>query len=191
MEKLAIFDFDKTLTVKDTTVIMAKYFVAKTKKYLLYFNFIFWGMMYKSRIASNRKVKNELLKILKGYDREKIYRLVEELYNSGIEPILRESIVKEIAEYKKRGYRTVLLSAQFDFIVKEVSKRLKFDMYIATRTDLDKLEVNGDVFEGREKSEAIKLLFDDIDYENSVAFVDNRRKDIYLQEVVKNIIWVE
>ncbi|MCD6246295.1 HAD-IB family phosphatase [candidate division WOR-3 bacterium] len=191
MEKLAVFDFDKTLTTKDTTLIIAKYFTVKTKRYIRYVNFLFWGVLYKLRIASNKKVKNELLKIINGTDRETIYKLVERLYDVGIKPILRESTVKEIVEYKKRGYRTVLLSAQFDFIVKEVFKRLMFDTYIATRTDLDKFEVNGDVFEGKKKAEAIKLLFDGIDYENSIAFADNKRKDVYLGEVVKNIIWVE
>ena len=191
MEKLAIFDFDKTLTVRDTTVIIAKYFASKTHRYIYYLNFIMWGILYKLRIASNKRAKNELLKILRGLDRDSIYEIVKELYEKELKDVLRKDIVDEIKKYKESGYKTVLLSAQFDFVVKEVFERLSFDTYIATRTNLDSLRVNGDVFEGRKKAEAIRLLFDNIDYENSVAFVDNRRKDYHLQEIVKNLKWVE
>lgn len=189
-KKLAIFDFDKTLTTRDSTVVMAIYFAKRTKNYFYFLNFIIWGILYKFKCVSNKKTKNEFLIILKTLTREEIYNLVSDVYRFRIKNILRENIVEEFKKYKNSGYKTVLLSAQFDFIIKEIADNLGFDYYIATRTDLDNLKVNGDIIEGQKKAEAIKFLFSDMDLKHSVAFVDNKKKDIFLEEVIGELIWV-
>ncbi len=188
--KLAIFDFDKTLTTRDSTVVMALYFVRRTKNYFYFLNFLIWGILYKFRCISNNRTKNEFLKILKTLTRGEIYDLVSNVYKFRIKNILRENIVGEIKKYKSNKYKTVLLSAQFDFIIREIADNLGFDYYIATKTDLNNLKVNGDVIEGQKKAEAIKLLFSDMDLKHSIAFVDNKKKDIFLEEVIGKLIWV-
>ncbi len=109
---LALFDFDGTLTTRDSLLEFIKYSSGSFRYYLVMALFspaIFYHTMI---TKDGETVKRRLLSLLfKGQDQEGLQRLGRSFVKDVIPGILNPVTFSALKDYQQRGYRTVVISA--------------------------------------------------------------------------------
>lgn len=176
--KIALFDFDGTLTRRDTLPEILSFIHGK-------FYFI-WGLLflspilllYKINLLSAHTAKERLYAFfLKGIS-EKAFREKCDLFVSEKLPsLLRPDALKRLLQFKEKGFEVVVISASSEDLLASwcEPKGLK---YIATKLEVidGKLtgNIDGENCNGPEKARRIKQSFDLSQYEEIHAFGDSK-----------------
>jgi len=109
---LALFDFDGTLTKKDSLEEFIIYMVGKPRYYfkLLLFSPIY--LLYKLKIVHNSKAKEMLFRLyFRNISEEKFKNGALKFSNEKLDTILRANIYKKFQEHKRNGDRVIIVSA--------------------------------------------------------------------------------
>lgn len=204
MKKYAIFDFDKTITDRDSIKILwqtygknmgAKYYLQGISIGASFIGYRFTGNF--------NPTKNKMAKIFDYMTEEDI----EEFVNEVLPKYYYKDALEEIKYLKEEGYTLLLVSASYENYMKKVGENLGFDHVIGTR--LGRLnELIGDNNRREEKVARIESYLEKIeetiDYENSRSYSDSYRDDKYMMELTaekhlinsqvrevgyKNLVW--
>ncbi|MEO1051410.1 MAG: HAD family hydrolase [Bacteroidota bacterium] len=176
MKKLALFDFDGTITTKDTMLEIIKYHRGKLR-FLLGFLWLSPVMVfYKAGILSNWRAKEITLKHFFGGMAEEQFRtLGEQFAREVIPPLVRERAQKSIEEYKAAGDRVVLVTASSDYWVKPWADAMDIEI-LATRLSSEAGKITGKIdgknCHGPEKVNRVKAEIDLSQYEEIHAYGD-------------------
>lgn len=127
MKKAIIYDFDKTIYSKETSMAFMFFFL-KRHRYLIP-KFILNLTIILFNIKDLKKVKNIFFSIFKGMDIENDINLFWEKEIKNIYPYFFE----EIKENRKDADLLILISASPDFLLKPIYKKLGFDILISTK----------------------------------------------------------
>ena len=111
-ETIVIFDFDGTITTKDTMLELAKWHFGTLKFYAGLLKILPQLLMYKARIISNTKAKESFLKhFYGGMDYEYFKNLCRQYSAQEIDKILKNEAVAKIKFYKNSGFKMVVITA--------------------------------------------------------------------------------
>lgn len=204
MKKYAIFDFDKTITDRDSIKILWDTY-GKNMGLHYYLQGISIGASFIGyKFTGNfNPTKNKMAKIF-GYMTEED---IEEFVNEVLPKYYYKDALEEIKYLKEEGYTLLLVSASYEIYMKKVGENLGFDHVIGTR--LGRLnELIGDNNRREEKVARIESYLEKIeetiDYENSRSYSDSYRDDKYMMELTaekylinsqvreegyKNLVW--
>lgn len=204
MKKYAIFDFDKTITDRDSIKILWDTY-GKNMGLQYYLQGISIGASFIGyKFTGNfNPTKNKMAKIF-DYMREED---IEEFVNEVLPKYYYKDALEEIKYLKEQGYTLLLVSASYENYMKKVGENLGFDHVIGTR--LGRLnELIGDNNRREEKVARIESYLEEIeesiDYENSRSYSDSYRDDRYMMELTaekylinsqvreegyKNLVW--
>lgn len=181
MEKVKIYDFDKTLVEGDSIGVLIKY--AIKKGYLSPITFIGWilkGLFLMLVTLSFERFKDAFVRTVEILTEEQKIEFVNYLlknYGFG-------NLIKDI---KEEGYITILCSASLYGYMKYVKEILDFDYLICTKHSNGKVVGNDN--KRKEKMYNLNLLFKekyiDVDYENSKSFSDSIKNDKYMMSFTK------
>ncbi|MBE3030655.1 haloacid dehalogenase-like hydrolase [Sneathia sp. DSM 16631] len=127
MKKAIIYDFDKTIYSKETSMAFMFFFL-KRHRYLIP-KFILNLTIILFNIKDLKKVKNIFFSIFKGMDIENDINLFWEKEIKNIYPYFFE----EIKENRKDADILILISASPDFLLEPIYKKLGFDILISTK----------------------------------------------------------
>ncbi|WP_288862900.1 HAD family hydrolase [uncultured Sneathia sp.] len=127
MKKAIIYDFDKTIYSKETSMAFMFFFL-KRHRYLIP-KFILNLTIILFNIKDLKKVKNIFFSIFKGMDIENDINLFWEKEMKNIYPYF----FKEIKENRKDADLLILISASPDFLLEPIYKKLGFDILISTK----------------------------------------------------------
>ncbi|WP_288847616.1 HAD family hydrolase [uncultured Sneathia sp.] len=127
MKKAIIYDFDKTIYSKETSMAFMFFFL-KRHRYLIP-KFILNLTIILFNIKDLKKVKNIFFSIFKGMDIENDINLFWEKEIKNIYPYFFE----EIKENRKDADLLILISASPDFLLEPIYKKLGFDILISTK----------------------------------------------------------
>lgn len=127
MKKAIIYDFDKTIYSKETSMAFMFFFL-KRHRYLIP-KFILNLTIILFNIKDLKKVKNIFFSIFKGMDIENDINLFWEKEIKNIYPYF----FKEIKENRKDADILILISASPDFLLEPIYKKLGFDILISTK----------------------------------------------------------
>ncbi len=83
------------------------------------------------------RIRDSALALAKGWDRERVRRIVAETLERVVDPIVYAEALDLIAEHRAAGRKVVIVSASPEEIVIPLSKYLGFDDVIATRARVD------------------------------------------------------
>ena len=112
---IAFFDFDGTITKKDSTAKFIRYFVgdiAFIKGVIILLPFI---IAYKIKILSNNEIKKKLVTyFFKDIDIEDFTEKAREFSLNMIDPIIRKKALDRILWHKKNGDELVIVSASIN-----------------------------------------------------------------------------
>lgn len=204
MKKYAIFDFDKTITDRDSIKILWQTY-GKNMGSQYYLQGISIGASFIGyKFTGNfNPTKNKMAKIFDYMTEEDI----EEFVNEVLPKYYYKDALEEIKYLKEDGYTLLLVSASYENYMKKVGENLGFDHVIGTR--LGRLnELIGDNNRREEKVARIESYLEKIeetiDYENSRSYSDSYRDDRYMMELTaekylinsqvreegyKNLVW--
>lgn len=127
MKKAIIYDFDKTIYSKETSMAFMFFFLKRHRslipKFILNLTIILFN------IKDLKKVKNIFFSIFKGMDIENDINLFWEKEMKNIYPYFFE----EIKENRKDADLLILISASPNFLLEPIYKKLGFDILISTK----------------------------------------------------------
>lgn len=184
-QKIALFDFDRTVISKDSILILYDVTARKIPGFRakLYKSLI-TGSLFRSPKTVKKHVKDSFLSMLRYYTDDEIKAFV---YDDVMAYAFKEAI-DEIYALKAAGYYLMLVSASVEDYLKYVADVLPFDHIIGTKTDED-FEMVGDNNKHAKKVDNILAHLTEkgmeIDYENSVAYSDSLAADRPMMELVK------
>jgi HAD superfamily hydrolase (TIGR01490 family) len=179
----AFFDLDKTVIAKASIAAFGRPFYhgglisRRTVVRALASQFVYLHLG-----ASEQKlerVRESVLDLTKGWDRDEVARIVRETLEETVEPIIYEEAADLIAGHRAAGRRVYVVSASPEEIVEPLAEFLSADGAIASRATVDADgrytgEMDRYVY-GPWKAEAIKELAasEGIDLERSYAYSDS------------------
>lgn len=111
-KKIAFFDFDGTITTKDTLLEIVKFLKGKSSFYLGFLLHATWLVAYKLNWISNNRAKQKILIYFFGGMEAQFFQEKCDLFALNIIPgLIRPGALAEIGELRKRGFEIVVVSA--------------------------------------------------------------------------------
>ncbi len=150
MKKAIIYDFDKTIYSKETSISFMKYFLSTHPKYIPIFLINCIKMLF--NLNNLKKVKNIFFSIFKNMDISDDIKNFWEKEKENFYPYFNEEILKN----KNDADVLILISASPEFLLEEVYKSLGFDILIATK--YINYEISGKNCKGVEKVNRLNML---------------------------------
>lgn len=134
--KVAIFDFDKTLTKKDSIFNLLAY---TFRKYPIRYILVFLKTLFIALTFYNFRIriKQSVLSILKFLTEDDLKAFIKDLYEN---EILKDG-EEEVKKLKEEGYFLILNSASPEVYLKYITEYLPFDVVIGTRVT-EKIKIN-------------------------------------------------
>jgi len=136
-ETIAVFDFDGTITQKDTLLEFIKF---SKGKWRFYFGFIFFSPLFvamKMKLIPNWKIKQLLFSYFyKGVSIEKFNYWGKE-FCSFIDKILHPKAIETLQEHKKRGDKTIIISASIENWIKPWTEKTGVDIVLSTQIEIE------------------------------------------------------
>lgn len=175
MKKLYLFDFDGTLTTKDTMFLFLQYFhPQKYKRNFLLFIPVF--VLLKLKLLKAEMVKQKFISsILKGEKKEKIEEKSQQFFKEYFPVIFRKNALDFIENIDRESSDCYIVSASLDLWVRPFAEHLGFKFLVT------EAEFKDDVFTGKfktkncngqEKVNRILREINEKDYSKKIAFGD-------------------
>ncbi len=176
--KLALFDFDGTITTDDSLIKFICFVVGDAK--------FIWGMVllspmltvYKLKLIPNYKAKQYMLSyFFKGMREEKFMQVANEYSLKHIDTILRPKAMEKIAWHKEQGHKIVIVSASIECWLKPWCDENNLDL-IATKLEIKEGNITGKFLTkncyGIEKANRVQEAYNLSDYDHTYAYGDSR-----------------
>jgi len=175
MKKLYCFDFDGTLTYKDTMFMYLKFYDS-TKYRIQFLRHVPLFILLKLKLAEAEKVKKSFIgSILKGQTQEKIEQKSHQFFEEHYPKIVRENALDFIKNIDQSNTQSLLVTASLDIWVKPFAQALKMEL-VSTRAEFKNGIFTGNFVgkncNGKEKLVRIKEEINDSKYDKIIAFGD-------------------
>ncbi len=175
---VALFDFDGTITTKDSLSDFIQFAIGK---YLYYFGLFLLSpmlMAYIFRFLSNNKAKEKLIEyFFKDWDISKFQYLANKYSLEKISVIIRPKAVEKIKWHQQQGHKVIVVSASMECWLKKWSQKNSVEL-IATKLEIKNNKITGKFLSkncyGPEKVNRIKELYDLSQYDYIYAYGDSR-----------------
>ncbi|MCW1963144.1 HAD family hydrolase [Chryseobacterium viscerum] len=175
MKKLYCFDFDGTLTYKDTMFMYLKFYDS-TKYRIQFLRHVPLFILLKLKLAETEKVKKSFIgSILKGQTQEKIEMKSKQFFELHYPKIVRENALDFIKNIDRNNTQSLLVTASLDIWVKPFAEELKMEL-VSTRAEFKNGVFTGNFVgkncNGKEKLVRIKEEINNSKYDKIIAFGD-------------------
>ncbi len=177
MRKIAFFDFDGTITKKDTLFEVIRYKKGDVGFYIGFFIIAPIFAALKLRLVSNQFAKEKVLRyFFKGMELSSFQKACDLFIIEKLPSIIRPGAFAEIKRLQESGFEVVVVSASAENWIKKWSDEICAGL-IATRLEnLDKRltgKINGKNCNGEEKEKRIKAAYDLSQYDEIYCYGDS------------------
>ena len=176
--KIALFDFDGTITTDDSLIRFIRFVMGDMKT--------LWGMIilspmlvtYELKLIPNYKAKQMMLSyFFKGMDEQQFRKVAEKYSLRQIDTMRRPKAMEKIAWHKEQGHKIVIVSASIECWLKPWCDRNNLDL-VATKIETKDGIVTGKLLTkncyGIEKINRVKEVYNLSDYDHIYAYGDSR-----------------
>ncbi len=175
MKKLYCFDFDGTLTYKDTMFMYLKFYDS-TRFRLQFLKHIPLFVLLKLKLADTEKVKKSFIgSILKGQTQEKIEKKSRQFFEHYYPKIVRENALDFIQNIDHNNTYSLLVTASLDIWAKPFAEAFKMQL-VSTRAEFRNGVFTGNFVgkncNGNEKLVRIQQEISNHKYDKIIAFGD-------------------
>lgn len=177
-KKIAFFDFDGTITKKDTLLEFIKFSKGDFGFFLGFFVNSPYLIAYKLKIISNQVAKEKILRFFFRKTTEKEFNRQSERFSAEVLPhLIRPDAVQEIIKLQNNGVEIVIVSASPENWIRGWAgkKNLKI---IASELEIEQGFLSGKIkgknCHGIEKVNRIKKIYDLSVYEEIYAYGDTK-----------------
>lgn len=174
---LALFDFDGTLTRKDSLEEFIIYAVGKREYYikLLFFSPIY--LLYRLKLLDNSKAKEMLFRFyFSGIKESTLKEIAYKFSSEKLDSLLRDEIYKKFQKHKKDGDRVIIVSASMKCWLKPWSDKEGVEL-LSTELEFINSHFSGHFktknCHGIEKLNRVKEILNLNDYEKIYAYGDS------------------
>ncbi len=175
--RIAFFDFDGTITSKDTLLEFIQY---SKGKLLFYIGLLInspWILAFKLRLISNHQAKQRILRYFFGRTNAAQFQLVCDGFVSSILPhLVRWKAIKEIRLHQDLGSEIVVVTASAENWIKKWSDSTGLQL-LATRLEQKANTLTGKIdgrnCSGREKVRRIREKYDLSTYDEIYVYGDS------------------
>ena len=190
-KELALFDFDGTISSKDS---MFDFFLFSFGKKRFFFSFLALSISFLKfffRIIDSETIKIIFINhFLLNLSEQEINLLGNKYYQKRIQSILRSKAIDKIVWHKSKSHDIYIVTASLDIWIKDWVKEMNVNL-ISTRIDFKDKKYIG-FFEtpncnGLEKLNRIKREINLEDYSNIYAYGDSKLGDKYLFSIANQI----
>lgn len=175
MKKLYCFDFDGTITYKDTMFMYLRFYdPARFRMQFLRHVPLF--ILLKLKLAETEKVKKSFIgSILKGQTQEKIEKKAQQFFEQHYPKIVRENALDFIHNMDRESTRSLLVTASLDIWAKPFAEALQMQL-VATKAEFRNGIFTGNFIgkncNGKEKLVRIQEEIHDAKFDKIIAFGD-------------------
>jgi phosphatidylglycerophosphatase C len=175
-KRIAFFDFDGTITTKDTLLEFIKY---SKGALLFYFGFLVnspYLLAYKLKIISNQLAKEKVLKFFFGNMPVGLFNEKCSAFSiNNIPGLIRPEALEEIRKLRKSGTVVVIVSASPENWIRQWAGELQVPL-LATQLETKHDKISGRIAgkncHGEEKVRRIREAFTLTDYDDITAYGD-------------------
>ena len=186
MKKIAIFDVCDTLYNVNTTFSFLDDYFLENRKYLFFRKV---SKLFPVKVANYfiyKFFKKDLIRIygttfLKNCSYKEIQEHSHKFVNENLTFEIKDAISLMIKEYKIQGYKIVLMSGSYEFIIKEVSYYFDADYFYAS-----KLEIKNGCYTGKYEKDILlskyELLQSEFTVIDELIVVSDNKTDLVLMQ---------
>ena len=175
MKKLYFFDFDGTLTYKDTMFMFLKFYNSSkfTSQFIKHIPLF---ILLKLKLSDAEKVKKSFIaSILKGERQEKIEQKAQEFFEENYPKIFRKNALDFIQNIDSEKTESFIVSASLDIWVKPFANKFNMTL-LATQAEFKNGIYTGNFIgkncNGQEKVNRIVKAIEGKKYDKTIAFGD-------------------
>ncbi len=174
---IAFFDFDGTISTKDSLVEFIKYAVGKYRYYYGLLKLSPVLVLYTLKLIPNNIAKEKLLSnYFKDWATEDFERLADKYSETELNQIIKSSAVEKIKWHQEQGHKVVVVSASINSWLKKWCDHYQVEL-IATQLEYKKGKLTGRFSTkncyGIEKVNRINAQFDLAKFEEIYAYGDS------------------
>jgi HAD superfamily hydrolase (TIGR01490 family) len=175
MKKLYCFDFDGTLTYKDTMFMYLKFY-NPAKYHIQFLRHVPLFILLKLKLAQAEKVKKSFVgSILKGQTQDKIEKKAQQFFEHNYPKIVRENALDFINNIDRNNTQSLLVTASLDIWTQPFADAFQMQL-VSTRAEFKNGIFTGNFIgkncNGNEKLERIKEEINNKKYDKIIAFGD-------------------
>ena len=188
-KKLVLFDFDGTLTTKDSLWAFLFHSNSSTRVYLhllLHIPYFILGVL---KLMTKGAIKERLIRsLLKKFNQEEITALAISFQNK-IPRILNQEVYGEFKKHIANKEEVCIVSASLDFWLIPFAEKHNCEL-ICTEWDYALNQFASENCIGKEKAIQINLKYNLKDFDNIVAY-GNSKGDDQMMELAHQKHWIE
>ena len=177
--RVALFDFDGTLTSRDSLLPFLRRVRGSARLMLDLVSVSPWLAGYAARLIENNEAKEALLKqCLGGMTMDDIEPIALEFVQTGLPDLLRADTLSRLREHQDRGDLCILVSASLDIYLEPWGRAEGFHHVIASRLEQDEKacitgRLAGGNCHGMEKAVRVKRLLANLEVSHITAYGDS------------------
>lgn len=176
-KEIAFFDFDGTITTKDTLLEFIKF---NKGQFLFYLGFLLYSpylVAYKLRIISNQFAKEKILRFFfKNTPAEHFAHQCDQFYKKTLPGLLRSKAVDEIRRLQRNGSIVVIVSASPENWIYQWALQMQVEL-LASKLEIKDGKITGRIIgkncHGEEKVRRITEMYNLSEYKVIAAYGDS------------------
>ena len=189
-KEIAFFDFDGTITKKDTLLEFIKFSKGNFRFYVGFILNLPYLVAFKLGIISNQSAKEKILRFFFHGMRAAVFKQHCEAFSKQVLPkLIRPKALEEIQKLKQNNIIVVVVSASPENWIEQWSQNLHLEL-IASRLEVNEGKVTGKILgkncHGNEKVSRIRELYDLSHYRIVAAYGDSSGDKPMLQLASKS-----
>lgn len=194
--RLVLFDFDCTLTIRDTIWPFTTFLLKQSRRgYTLQLAALCLSGLLRFHLIPNEYFKKGLAALLmRGRSIQELDLIAERFHDAYLERILNRTVVESLEEHIAHSDEIYIVSSNFDFFLKPLQKKWNLAGIIATRTEvLNGVYTGrlvGNACHGKEKVARVIECFGSAMTKEAIAYGDSA-SDAFLLDSVKDRYWVK
>jgi phosphatidylglycerophosphatase C len=175
---IAFFDFDGTITTRDTLLEFIKFAKGKRAFYCGFLYNIFYLVAYKIKLISNQAAKEKVLSyFFKDLDVNEFNKLTEDFSRKKLSSLVRPGAEKEIVRLQNENFVVVIVSASPENWIRHWCKERNL-ILIASELELRDGKISGKILgkncHGQEKVRRILEKYVLEEYDEIYAYGDTK-----------------
>ena len=189
-KEIAFFDFDGTITKKDTLLEFIKFSKGNFRFYLGFILNLPYLVAFKLGIISNQSAKEKILRFFFHGMPAAVFKQHCEAFSKQVLPkLIRPKALEEIQKLKQNNIIVVVVSASPENWIEQWSQNLHLEL-IASRLEVNEGKVTGKILgkncHGNEKVSRIREIYDLSHYRIVAAYGDSSGDKPMLQLASKS-----
>lgn len=174
---LALFDFDGTLTKKDSLDEFLKYSVGREKYLINMFKFIPYFVLWQTKLMNNGIAKEHLFRIFfKGFDEKSFKDIAQKFSLTKLDGMMRKDRMKLLLDHQKKGDRVIIVSASMQCWLQPWCDKNNIEL-LSTRLEFKNGKFTGRFLtrncHGKEKERRVREILNPKEYEKIYAYGDS------------------